>query len=95
MTVTAKVASRALHSGSMPLGFSVGGQYLTVSGSEVHYDGADLVYHTLGTQTFTVSAPAGQTTSIPVQANWQFNGNYGDTSVPVLECGGYINITRQ
>ena len=56
---------------------------------------ADLVYHTLGTQTFTVSAPAGQTTSIPVQANWQFNGNYGDTSVPVLECGGYINITRQ
>ena len=90
-----KTYSGRLEDFQRPLGFSVGGQYLTVSGSEVHYDGADLVYHTLGTQTFTVSAPAGQTTSIPVQANWQFNGNYGDTAVPVLECGGYINITRQ
>jgi len=94
VTVTARVLSRAVDSGAMPLGFNVGGQYVTLTASEVHYGGADLAYNRLGSQTFTVTAPAGQITEIPVQANWQFNGVYAGNDIPVLECGGYINVSR-
>jgi hypothetical protein len=89
------VLSGALPSGPLPLGINVGGQYETLTANAVNYDGAALAYSTLGTQTFTVSCPAGQTTSIPVQASWNFGGTYGGNEVPVLESGGYINVTRQ
>ena len=94
VTVTARVLSGALDSGAMPLGFNVGGQYVTLTAAEVHYGDTGMAYNRLGSQTFTVSAPAGQITEIPVQANWQFNGVYGGNEIPVLECGGYINVSR-
>ena len=95
VSIRVSVLSGALHSGPMPLGINVGGQYETLTANAVNYDGAALAYSTLGTQTFTVSCPAGQTTSIPVQASWNFGGTYGGNEVPVLESGGYINVTRQ
>ena len=95
VSIRVSVLSGALHSDPMPLGINVGGQYVTLTANAVNYDGGSLAYSTLGTQTFTVSCPAGQTTSIPVQASWNFGGTYGDSDVPVLESGGYINVTRQ
>ena len=74
--------------------FNVGGQYVTLTAAEVHYGDTGMAYNRLGSQTFTVTAPSGQITEIPVQANWQFNGVYGGNEIPVLECGGYINVSR-
>ena len=97
VSVSVKVStlSHALHSAPVPLGLNVGGQFVTLTANGVDYDGNDLAYSTLGSQTFTVTAPSGQTTSIPVQASWHFDGSYGGNEVPVIECGGYINVTRQ
>jgi hypothetical protein len=94
VTVTARVYSGALSSGAMPLGINVGGQYVTLTASAVNYGDTGMAYNRLGSQTFTVTAPVGQLTEIPVQANWQFNGTYGGNDIPVLECGGYINVSR-
>lgn len=95
VSIRVSVLSGALYSQPMPLGINVGGQYVTITANAVSYDSNALAYNTLGSQTFTVSCPSGQTTSIPVQASWNFAGSYGGTEIPVLECGGYISVTRQ
>ncbi|MBR0040241.1 MAG: hypothetical protein IJP64_02560 [Oscillospiraceae bacterium] len=94
VSITVSVLSRNVYSDPMPLGLHVGDQYLTLTSNLVDYDGSDLTYHTLGAQSFTVTAPAGQTTSIPVEVSWHFAGTYGVYDVPVIECGTYINVTR-
>ena len=94
VTVKVSVRSGELYSDPRPLGLNVGGQYVTINSNSVNYSGGEIVYQTLGSQTFTVACPAGQTTAIPVQASWNFAGVYSGTSVPVIECGGYINVTR-
>ena len=97
VSITVNVLSHALYSlNPVPLGINVGGQYVTLQSNTVDYDGsASLASHTLGSQTFTVKAPAGQTTSIPVEVSWHYGGTYGENDVPVIECGSYINVTRQ
>ena len=95
VSIRVSVLSGALYSQAMPLGINVGGQYVTITANPVSYDSNALAYSTLGSQTFTVGCPSGQATSIPVQASWNFAGSYGGTEIPVLECGGYINVTRQ
>ena len=94
VSVTVSVLSGALYSSPVPLGLHVGEEYLTLQSNPVSYDSNALTYHTLGAQTFTVTAPAGQTTSVPVEVSWHFGGSYGDSEVPVIECGNYINVTR-
>jgi hypothetical protein len=94
VTLTVSVRSGTLYSGEVLLDLSAGGKYVTVTASPVSYDSPSLGVHTLGSQTFTVSAPAGGTSAIPVQAIWHFGGTYGGNSLPVLECGGTISVTR-
>ena len=96
VTLNVGVSSYALHSQSLPDGvlMSVGGQYATMASPAVDYDGTTLASHSFGSHTFTVSAPAGTTTRIPVQVNWQFNGSFGGTALPSLECGDAITVTR-
>lgn len=94
VAVTVRLYSGAVYSVPVPLGINVGGQYVTLTAAAVDYSDAAMAYHTLGSQTFTVSAPSGQTTSIPVEASWHFDGTYGGTDVPALECGSFINVTR-
>ena len=94
VSIRVSVLSGTLYSGEVPLGINVGGTYETLTAKAVNYDSTALAYNTLGTYSCTVAAPSGQTTSIPVQASWHFGGSYGDNEVPVLECGGYINVSR-
>ena len=91
VSVTVSVQSSGqLYSGPVPLGVSAGGQYATLTAKSV--DGAGT--HVLGSQSFTVSAPAGQSTSIPIQASWHFGGTYSGNDLPVLECGGTAVAAR-
>lgn len=94
VTVTVSVQSGALQSGEMLLDISAGGKFVTVHANSVSYDDMSISRHPLGSQTLTVAAPAAQTSSIPVQAVWHFAGTYGGTSLPELECGGTISVTR-
>ena len=94
VTVTVSVQSGTLYSGPVPLGISVGGQYQTLTANSVNYDSTAVGKHTLGSQSFTAAAPAGQVSTIPVQASWHFGGSYGGNELPVLECGGTISVKR-
>ena len=96
VTLTVGVSSYALHSRELPDGvlMNVAGQYVSMPSPAVDYDGNVLASHNFGTRSFTVKAPVGQTTRIPVEVNWQFNGSYGETSIASLECGDAINVAR-
>ena len=94
VALTVSVQSGALSSGEVLLDLSAGGSFVTLTAAPVSYDGMSISKHSLGAQSFTVAAPAGQTTSIPVQAAWHFNGSYSGNSLPVLECGGSIGVVR-
>lgn len=94
VSVKVSVYSGTLYSGAVPLDINVGGQYVTLTANAVNYDGGTTGYHTLGEKTFTVTAVPGQTTSVPVEISWHFGGNYGGVDLPVIECGSYINVTR-
>ena len=94
VTVTVSVQSGTLYSGPVPLGISVGGQYQALTANSVNYDRTAVGKHTLGSQSFTAAAPAGQVSTIPVQASWHFGGSYGGNELPVLECGGTISVKR-
>lgn len=90
VTVTVSVQSGGLRSDEMLLDISAGGKFVTIHANTVNGAGT----HMLGSQTLTVAAPVGQTSSIPVQAVWHFAGTYGGTYLPELECGGTISVSR-
>ena len=97
VAVTVYVQSGMLYSGQsgdVMLDISAGGKYATIPAAVVSYDGASIQRHLLGSQTFTVSAPVGTTTAVPVQAVWHFQGIYSGNSLPQLECGGTISVSR-
>ena len=96
VTLSIAVESYALYvgEGGRTVLINVGGQYVTLQAPTIQYDGSTLARHDFGTQSFTVKAPVGQTSAIAVEVNWQFNGEISGQSVPSLECGGYINVTR-
>lgn len=73
---------------------SAGGQYATLEAPLISFDGPGMATHALGSHSFTLSAPAGQSTALSLVVNWQYNGKYGDVSIPSLECGGTINLSR-
>lgn len=96
LDVEVALVSGALHTGEggRALMINAGGQYVTLQAPLIDYDGTTLATHVLGTQSFTVKAPAGTTTATVLEVNWQFNGSYGGTSIPSLECGGSISLPR-
>lgn len=46
----------------------------------------------LATQSFEVTVPAGQLTSIPVSVEWNYNGTYGGKQISTVSAGGTISI---
>lgn len=72
----------------------VGEQYVTMDGPELNYSGGTLVNTPFGATSFTVNAPVGASVSIPVAVEWHYGGTYSDAVLDIIECGGYINISR-
>lgn len=96
LDVNVSLFSGALYTGEggRAVLISAGGQYATLEAPLISYDGPGMATHTLGSHSFTLSAPVGQSTAISLVVNWQYNGKYGDVSIPSLECGGTINVAR-
>ena len=42
----------------------------------------------------TVSLPSGSSASFPLAAQYQFGGTYSKVELPVIECGGTIELSR-
>ena len=43
---------------------------------------------------FLVDLPQGSSDSFPLAVEWHFGGTYSGVDIPVVECGGLIELTR-
>ena len=100
VTVSVAAVSYALETSALPrtINISLDGQYVSLDAPAIHYDGHEQVVSSLGTTNFTVDLPANSSKSMSLQVEWQFNGEMGAPNgrmeLPVIECGGTINVTR-
>lgn len=96
ITVKVSLDSYSIHLKAVPnsVNISLGGQYVSLDAPAIEYDGNALLNTVLATKTFTVDLPAGSSKSYTLAVEWQFGGTYGDVSIPVIECGGSIALSR-
>ena len=76
------------------LNVSVGDQYASSSTPAVDYDGNEQLSTVLGSTTHTLNLAAGQSNSFTVAVEYHFGGTYSDQELPVIECGGSIQLSR-
>ena len=96
VTVSVSVLSYTLHTQANPYSVNIGldDQYVSLEAPAINYDGGGQVRSALATQSFTVDLPANSSRAMILQVEWQFNGSYGSVDLPVIECGGTINVSR-
>lgn len=76
------------------LNVSVGDQYASSSTPAVDYDGNEQLSTVLGTTTHTLNLAQGQSSSFTMAVEYHFGGTYSDQELPVIECGGSIQLSR-
>ncbi len=73
---------------------SVGDSYVSANAPAVDWDDNSLHHTLLATTEHVINLADGETRSFPVQVEYQFGGVYQQQDLPVIECGGAIEITR-
>ena len=76
------------------LNVSVGDQYASSNTPAVDYDGNEQLSTVLGSTTHTLSLAQGQSSSFTMAVEYHFGGTYSDQELPVIECGGSIQLSR-
>lgn len=96
VTVSANLRSYRLQLGASrnALEIVVGSQVTTMDVEAMTIETDQEVTTELGTYSFTVDAPIGQATTIPVKVNWHFGGVYSGTQLDVITAEGNITIGR-
>lgn len=88
--------SYSIHLQAVPnsVNVNLAGQYTSLDAPAVDYDGAEAINTVLAEKTFTVDLAQGESDSLTLAVEWHFGGTYGDVELPVIECGGSINLSR-
>ena len=73
---------------------SVGESYVTANAPAVDIDDNSAHQTLLATTEHVVNLADGESRSFPVQVEYQFGGVYQEQELPVIECGGTIEIER-
>lgn len=101
VNVSLVLESYAIHSiGGRTLFLAFNDEYVTLDAPALSYDGGEKIETPFGSHSFNLRLPAGSSASIPLVVEWHFGGYYGKDAegnplpVPVLECGGNIEIIR-
>ncbi len=96
VTVTVSAISFGLHTQVLSNGVNIAldGQYVSLEQPRIDYDGGSQVTTKLATQSFTVDLPRNSSRAILLQVEWQYNGSYHGVDLPIIECGGMINLSR-
>lgn len=76
------------------LNVSVGDQYASSNTPAVDYDGNEQLSTVLGSTTHTLNLAQGQSSSFTMAVEYHFGGTYSDQELPVIECGGSIQLSR-
>ena len=94
VTVSVKLESRMLHTRAQPLKISLGTQSVTITAAAVDYDEKENLISDMGSKTFAIDLAQGETKTLPLEVEWQFQGTYSGKDFPVLSCGGDITLER-
>ena len=73
---------------------SVGDSYVSANAPAVDWDQNVKIETLLATTEHIVSLADGQVKTFPVQVEYQFGGEYQKKELPVIECGGSIQLSR-
>ena len=73
---------------------SVGESYVTANAPAVDIDDNGAHQTLLATTEHVVNLSDGESRSFPVQVEYQFGGTYQQQELPVIECGGAIELER-
>ena len=94
VTVSVKLESRMLHTRAQPLKITLGTQSVTITAAAVDYDEKENLISDMGSKTFTIDLVQGETVTLPLEVEWQFQGTYSGKDFPVLSCGGEVTLER-
>ena len=73
---------------------SVGESYVTANAPAVDIDDNGAHQTLLATTEHVINLSDGESRSFPVQVEYQFGGTYQQQELPVIECGGAIELKR-
>ena len=73
---------------------SVGDQYASADSPAIKWENNTKLETLLASTVHTLSLPAGSSASFPLAAQYQFGGTYSKVDLPVIECGGTIELSR-
>ena len=96
VTVSVSIVSYSLHLSALPgaVNLSLDGQYLSMDGPAVDYDGTGSITTGVGNRSFTVDLASGETRDLHLDVVWNFGGTYQEVELPAIECGGGITLSR-
>lgn len=96
ITVTVNLRSYRIDIGEKrnALDITVGDESTAMDVAALNIDTKQEVTTELGTYDFTVNAPLGKATIIPLSANWHYGGIYSGTQLDVITAEGDIVIDR-
>lgn len=96
ITVACDLKSYALQLGeaNKALKITVGDQTAELTVPAINTEAKEEVINQIGTATFTVSAPHGQITLVPLEATWYFGGVYSGKQLDEISCSGDMQISR-
>ena len=73
---------------------SVGDQYASENSPAIKWENNTRLETLLASTVHTLSLPSGSSNSFPVAVQYQFGGTYSKVELPVIECGGTIELSR-
>lgn len=73
---------------------SVGDQYASADSPAIKWENNTRLETLLASTVHTLSLPSGSSASFPLAAQYQFGGTYSKVELPVIECGGTIELSR-
>lgn len=94
VTVYVDSWSLVLNAAEKTVNISLSGQYVSLDAPAVVHRENTALSTEIGTATFTVPLAAGESTTQNLQVEWHYNGTYGGMSIPSIECGGEIPLSR-
>lgn len=96
ITVVANLRSFGLRTGERREGLvmTVGDDSTTMDVTSISIDSNQEVTTELGSYDFTVKAPAGKITLVPLEVTWKFGGTYSGETLDAVTAKGDISIQR-
>ena len=93
VSVSATLSHSALSANSNSVSFSLGGQSKSRTAPSISWTGG-ATSTSLGSTSFDVNLPSGQSTSLTLKTSWYFGGTYSGTYIDTVQSSGTVYLSR-